>query len=152
MPGDYAQAAATIPNIAATVACGNGNGNGNGQIASAGGENILVWEHLSKAQFINGSYTCAAAAAPATSPSNPYGGLLDLQFDAAFQSQTGARHNLKTGAGIPSDILAEIDRKVDDGSPTQGTFRAPAAADAACFGTAWVTTAPGTNCQGTTLF
>lgn len=152
LPGDYAQAVATIPNILATVACGNGNGNGNGQIASAGGENILVWEHLSKAQFINGSYTCAAAAAPATSPSNPYGGLLDLQFDAAFQSQTGARHNLKTGAGIPSDILAEIDRKVDDGSPTQGTFRAPAAADATCFGAAWVTTAPGTNCQGTTLF
>ena len=28
---------------------------------------------------------------------------------------TTARHNLKTGGQIPSDLLAEVDRKNDDG-------------------------------------
>jgi len=154
LPGDYAAAAANIPNVAATAACNNGNGNGSGTIVAAdANENILVWEHLAKAGFINGSYTCAAAATSATSPSNPYGGLVDLQFDAAFQNQAGSRHNLKTGGSIPSDILAEVDRKVDDGNAGQGTFRSPAAADAACFAAAaWVTANPGPNCSGTTLF
>ena len=155
LPGDYAAAQTNIPNILAASPCGGGNGDGSGTITAAAGqhENILVWEHLAKAGFINGSYTCAAAATSATSPSNPYGGLVDLQFDAAFQNQAGSRHNLKTGASIPSDILAEVDRKVDDGNAGQGTFRSPAAADAACFAAgAWVTATPGTNCSGTTLF
>jgi hypothetical protein len=33
------------------------------------------------------------------------------------------RHNIKTGNQIPSDILAEIDRKVDDGNPVTGVFQ-----------------------------
>lgn len=156
LPGDYRDATTTIPNVAATAACGGGNGSGNGQITTGGNENMLVWEHLSKAQFINGSYTCAAPpATTATSPSNPYGGLVDLQFDGLFPGgAAGARHNLKTGLSMPSDILAEIDRKVDDGNPTQGSFRAgPLVPDVACVvGGAWLTTTPGTNCQGTTLF
>jgi prepilin-type N-terminal cleavage/methylation domain-containing protein len=157
LPGDFRDAVATIPNITATVAaCGNGNGNGNGQITAAGNENILVWEHLSRAQFINGTYTCAAAPATVTSvPANPYAGLLDLEFDADYQggAVSGMRHNLKTGLAMPSDILAEIDRKVDDGNPATGTFRAPATAEAACFGAAaWTTVTVGNNCQGTTLF
>lgn len=157
LPGDYAQATANIPNVAAGP-CGTagalGNGNGNGQINAAGSENILVWEHLARAGFINGSYTCAATATTATSPSNPYGGILDLQFDAAFLGGS-LRHNLKTGGSVPSDILAEVDRKVDDGNPAQGSFRAaPLAPVAGCAaGTAWVTApSPGTDCNGTTLF
>jgi prepilin-type N-terminal cleavage/methylation domain-containing protein len=155
LPGDYLQAATTIPNITTTVAaCGNGNGNGNGQITTNNAENILVWEHLAKAQFINGSYTCAAAATTATSPANPYGGLVDLQFDADFQggAATGSRHNLKTGGSMPSDILAEIDRKVDDGNPTTGSFRAPTPAVATCSGATWITTTPASDCEATTLF
>ena len=158
LPGDYRQATQNISNIALTQACGSGNGNGDGQILAAGNENILVWEHLAKAGFINGNYTCAAAPATnATSPSNPYGGLLDLQFDALFVNGSN-RHNLKTGGSVPSDILAEVDRKVDDGNPGQGSFRStasgnPLTAPAACAsGTAWVTTNPGSDCTGTTLF
>ena len=111
---------------------------------------MLVWEHLSKSGFINGSYTCNTAPSSATSPSNPYGSLLDLRYDAAFQQAggTASRHNLKTGSQVPSDILAEIDRKVDDGSPIQGSFRAPSTAAATCFSaTAWVTNPPGPDCQ-----
>jgi len=165
LPGDYSQAVANIPAVSATSGCGvtpGGNGDGDGTIENSGtspttaSENTLVWEHLSKSGFINGSYTCATTASSATSPSNPYGSLLDLRYDTAFQGAgTASRHNLKTGGQVPSDVLAEIDRKVDDGSPAQGSFRAPATADTACFaGTtlAWVTNPPGPNCSGTTLF
>lgn len=158
LPGDYSQALANIPGIGAvcTSVAGNGNGDGDGTIefGAAPYENLLVWEHLSKSGFINGSYTCAAAATSATSPSNPYGSLLNLQYDFAYQGSGGTanRHNLKTGQQVPSDILAEIDRKVDDGSPTQGSFRAPATANAACFAAAWITNPPGANCEATTLF
>jgi prepilin-type N-terminal cleavage/methylation domain-containing protein len=159
LPGDYAQATNNVPNVAAGpcgVAGSLGNGNGNGSITTAGSENILVWEHLARAGFINGSYTCATTASTGTSPSNPYGGILDLQFDGAFfGAGAGSRHNLKTGGSVPSDILAEVDRKVDDGNPAQGSFRAaPLAPLAGCAaGTAWVTApSPGTDCNGTTLF
>jgi len=156
LPGDYSQAVANITGVLETSGCGKtgtGDGDGDGQIGSATFENILVWEHLSKSGFINGSYTCAKTATSATSPSNPYGSVLNLVYDDGFQGAGKAsRHNLKTGGQVPSDILAEIDRKVDDGNPTQGSFRAPATANAACFATAWVTNPPGPNCEGITLF
>ena len=157
LPGDYGQALANIPGIGAVCTSGAGNGNGNGDGTIGFGaqphENLLVWEHLSKSGFINGSYTCATAASTATSPSNPYGSLLNLQYDTLYQGAGGAsRHNLKTGTQVPSDILAEIDRKVDDGNPTQGSFRAPAAASATCFGATWVTNPAGGNCEATNLF
>jgi prepilin-type N-terminal cleavage/methylation domain-containing protein len=155
LPGDYSQAVANITGVSITSACGvspGGNGDGDGQIESASSENTLVWEHLSKSGFINGSYTCATTPSSATSPSNPYGALLNLVYDDGFQGGTASRHNLKTGGQVPSDILAEIDRKVDDGNPTQGSFRAPKTANAACFAAAWVTNPPGPNCEGISLF
>ena len=124
-PGDYSQAAT---NLTCTPACTNGNGNG--QIRSiAGGdvidEHIAVWEHLSKAGFINGNYTYSAGAPSATnSPVNPYAMYLVLIYDAIYDPAGGTpRHNLKTGNQIPANILAEIDRKVDDGIATTGSFR-----------------------------
>ena len=61
LPGDYTAATTNITGVAATAACGNGNGNGNGRIETTNLENVLAWEHISKAGFINGTYTCAAA-------------------------------------------------------------------------------------------
>src|SRR5574340_735598 len=49
LPGDYADAKNNIKGV-------NEVGNGNGQIET-GKESILAWDHLSKAGFINGSYT-----------------------------------------------------------------------------------------------
>ncbi|MGZ5093410.1 MAG: prepilin-type N-terminal cleavage/methylation domain-containing protein [Burkholderiales bacterium] len=159
LPGDYSQANANIPNMGTVCNTGGvgGNGNGNGQIevfVAPSYENLLVWEHLSKSGFINGSYTCAATASAATSPSNPYGSFLDLRFDTLYQGSAGtaSRHNLKTGTQVPSDILAEIDRKVDDGNAATGSFRAPFTANNACFNPNWMTNPPGPNCEATTLF
>ena len=165
VPGDYAQA---ITNIAgATV-----NGSGNGQITAntvAGATNdefIAVWEHLSRAGFINGSYTYAASPETSASvPTNPYVRFIRVIYDNIYGDNTGAsRHNIKTGNQIPSDIMAEIDRKVDDGNPVGGVFQfstydgggtggtAPTGGAAGqCYnGTAW--TAPSvTNCGGASL-
>jgi len=123
LPGDYSQA---VGNIALVTT----NGNGNGQIRSiAAGdvadEFILVWEHLSRAGFINGSYTYAAGGeTPASSPTNPYARYIQVIYDAVYGAGGGAvRHNIKTGNQISSEILAEIDRKVDDGNPVLGVFQ-----------------------------
>lgn len=167
LPGDYANAKATITGITDVAGCGNGTGNGNGDgtILAALNENILAWEHLSKAGFINGSYTCAAAPAVATSaPANPYGQFLNLIYDNGYAANGAAqtRHNLKTGGSIPSDILGEIDRKVDDGNAVTGSFRGQIAGTgidgtlANCYSAApggvWVSTPGGTSCGGVTVF
>ena len=169
LPGDYSNAVATITGITSTCGTGAGNGNGNGQIELAGtptsaSENVLVWEHLSKAGFINGTYTCNATVSATTSPSNPYGQYLNLIYDATY-ADTGtatSRHNLKTGGSSPSDLLGEIDRKVDDGKATSGSFRSMTAGtgvtaascyDAATGGTGvWVSTPGFPSCGGATIF
>ena len=159
LPGDYLNATATITGVS-TAACNGGNGDGDGQIETTANENTLAWEHLSKAGFINGTYTCAAAVSQATSPTNPYGQFLDLVYDANYGGTTPpARHNLKTGAQIPSDILGEIDRKIDDGNALQGSFRAQVGGGvdtttANCYSAAgvWVSTSPGPNCGGASMF
>ena len=127
LPGDYSLATTNIANTTA-------NGNANGQIEFAAAacaapcysaEYIVVWEHLSRAGFINGSYTYAPAPeGPASVPTNPYVRYIQVVYDAVYGTGTPAvRHNIKTGNQIPSDILAEIDRKVDDGNPVGGVFQ-----------------------------
>jgi prepilin-type N-terminal cleavage/methylation domain-containing protein len=159
-PGDYAKASGTISGVSAGP-CGtpaaDGNGNGNKQIETAGSENILAWEHLSKAGFLSGSYTCALTVSPSTSAYNSYGEPLDLVHDAQHAGTAQPRHNLKTGAKIPSNLLGEMDRKIDDGDATRGTFRAmlsPSITPADCYSAegVWRVDAPSTNCGATTLF
>jgi prepilin-type N-terminal cleavage/methylation domain-containing protein len=161
LPGDYANATTTITGVAPTAACGTtGNGNGNGQIEGGTNENTLAWEHLSKSGFINGTYTCSATVSAATSPTNPYGQYLNLVFDANYAGTTPpSRHNLKTGASVPSDILGEIDRKVDDGNALTGVFRSQVGGGVSttttdCYNATgvWVSTPGGPNCGGATLF
>jgi prepilin-type N-terminal cleavage/methylation domain-containing protein len=124
-PGDYTGATVNIANVAVTAACNNGNGNGNGQIETANAEMILAWEHLSKAGFITGTYTCAAADANTTTPVNPYNVYVRLIYDGVYGIAGGGtpRHNVKTGAQVPVEIMAEIDRKIDDGAPYTGGFQ-----------------------------
>jgi prepilin-type N-terminal cleavage/methylation domain-containing protein len=165
LPGDYsgANAFANIRGIAnATV---GGDGNGVVQDVAANTETVLAWTHLSQAGFITGSYnaTTATPAANATfAPTNPYNAIIQLQYDSVYQGAASDRTNLKTGNQIPVDILAEIDRKIDDGRADQGNFRfsafnggvaAPTAAN--CFTAAtgaWNATTDQSNCGATSLF
>jgi prepilin-type N-terminal cleavage/methylation domain-containing protein len=169
LPGDYTTATTNIANSTQ-----NGNGNGRVETAatpvsgSAVQENILVWEHLSRAGFINGSYTFATTASATTSVTNPYGVYMDLAYDAVYGAGTSAaRHNIKTGAQIPVEIIVEVDRKVDDGLPNTGSFQfstyqgngaaAPAAGAAGACTSAttaagiWNATNGTPNCGGASL-
>src|SRR5262245_28461003 len=124
LPGDYGAASTNIPNCGT---CQNGNNNGQITTQTAGGPNeeyISAWEHLSKAGFVTGSYVYANAPAATNTPVNPYGSLVQLIYDNVYMDAAPAqRHNLKTGANIASDILAEVDRKIDDGLANGGQFR-----------------------------
>jgi len=179
LPGDYGAAVANIPNCGPAPGPACQNGDNNGQIASTASvppaalnENVSAWEHLSKAGFITGSYLFGAGTPAATNtPVNPYGSLLELIYDTNYQDGAAAagpiRHNLKTGNNIPSDILAEVDRKVDDGLATGGQIRfspfVPAGGTAPSFATcaiaagnpgagSWNSATPASNCGAATLF
>jgi prepilin-type N-terminal cleavage/methylation domain-containing protein len=170
-PGDYTAATTNINAVAATAACNNGNGNGNGRIETAAQENVLAWEHLSKAGFITGTYTCAATEGPTTSPVNPYGVYMQVVFDGAYGIASGGatRHNIKTGSQVPVDIIAEMDRKIDDGAPYTGGFQfsvyqgngaaaptessptTPACTSTNTIAAVWNATNGSTNCGGASL-
>lgn len=163
LPGDYLNASTNIAGLAATE-----NGDGNGRIEVAGGgasanESVLVWEHLSRAQFINGLYAYAAEPAEGTNPRNPYGAFVELMHDGVYGTgtalaQLAVRPNLKTGANVPADIMAEIDRKTDDGLPESGSFQRSThggpAAGCIVAGppVAWNAATGGANCSGAMLF
>jgi prepilin-type N-terminal cleavage/methylation domain-containing protein len=176
LPGDYATAST---NLKCTATCLNGNGNG--QIQSAATpvsgsevhEDILAWSHLTAANFLNGSYNMTATETTQTdanSPKNPYSIYMQLVYDNVYADAAPVpKHNLKTGSQIPVEILAEVDRKIDDGNPLQGGFRfsvfvpnggtalpAPAATYSAgvCASTGgtWFSTNSETNCGGASLF
>jgi prepilin-type N-terminal cleavage/methylation domain-containing protein len=157
LPGDYANATGTIP--AMTTGCNSGNGDGNGHIDASKNEDTLAWEHLSRAQFLTGAYTCNATVSAATSPANPYAQFFVVVYDANYAGTAQSRHNLKTGGAMPSDLLAEIDRKVDDGNANTGSYRAQVggAVDSTtgnCYDANgnWASTTPGLNCGGATLY
>jgi prepilin-type N-terminal cleavage/methylation domain-containing protein len=168
LPGDYDRATANIANIANGACPGNGNGNGRIEAGGVENESVLVWEHLSKAGFISGSYTCDPIESAATTPTNPFAVRMQIIWDNEFYDAQGQaatpRHNLKSGDQIPSDILAELDRKIDDGSATGGTFRfsafssgtdAPAGAGTCYIATApnpWNSSNAAANCGAATLF
>ncbi|MCU0869536.1 MAG: prepilin-type N-terminal cleavage/methylation domain-containing protein [Burkholderiales bacterium] len=168
LPGDYSQA---TTNIQGVTAAPNGNGNGDGQIttpSSGTNEIYLVWEHLSKSGFINGNYVYATAVGETTTPKNPYGQYVRLAYDNVYAVPSGtpvSRHNLKTGNQIPVEIMAEVDRKVDDGQPTTGSFvyavfsdggTAPPAVGTGCVNSStpaqWILTgSTEVNCGGSSL-
>ena len=137
-----------MPNIAH-------NGDGNGLIDQPE-ERALVWSHLQAAGYITGSYPGNGTAAPTvaaeeygcpitTCPDNGFGQGMVIDRSALQQSATIATppaHELLTGRQIPSDVLAELDRKIDDGTPSAGSMQLGQE------GTNWGSTVEVTACQG----
>ena len=62
---------------------------------------------------------------PDNSPTNIFGAYLQVIYDENWghSGNTTMRHNIKTGNQIPVELLAEIDRKTDDGRPSKGRFQ-----------------------------
>ena len=126
LPGDYHFASATID--CGTLSCLDGNGNGRIEAEGTPGEDILAWQHLSAARFIAWDIERIdpnASATSRTTPTNAFGGHLQIASDARFGlgGQPAERSNIKTGNRIPPEVLAEVDRKVDDGLPGSGRFQ-----------------------------
>jgi prepilin-type N-terminal cleavage/methylation domain-containing protein len=170
LPGDYATASTNINNVSL-------NGNGNGRIepnAAAPAfthEEILAWNHLTAAGFLNGSFTTASGDALATdtnNPKNPYSVYIQIIYDQVYGTGTPPfKHNLKTGNQVPVEIIAEVDRKIDDGLPFAGGFQysvyvpngGTALIPAQCVNTGappaastWAINLGNTNCGGASLF
>jgi prepilin-type N-terminal cleavage/methylation domain-containing protein len=157
LPGDYAQASGNIPNVTT-------GGNGNGTIDSDK-ESILAWHHLTNAGFISCSpcvtdHSADPAPSQGNSPTNAFGGVSYIQYDANFEPTSSAKsNNLHSGASIPSNVLVEVDRKIDDGAPGSGAIRFSAVGNADvtnCLSGAapktWNITSPAANCGISSLF
>ena len=115
-----------IASVAATA--------GNGQIAAT--DSSTAFQNLTATQFISCSVCTVggAASTSANSPSNVYGGVLQLVTDNTLANIVSAtagptitlpspRTNVKTGNLIPSNVMGEIDLKSDDGNPFTGNVR-----------------------------
>ncbi|MCB1749007.1 MAG: hypothetical protein KDK06_17660, partial [Gammaproteobacteria bacterium] len=132
VPGDWGatNAEKAIPGV-------DNGGNANGRLDDAGGgpqqEALALWEHLSKSRFIQGSFTGDPASLPDQdstdlAPRNAFNGFLMLYRSSDYYDGEGGgtpsdQLNLVLGAGIPVNVLAELDRKIDDGLPASGVLR-----------------------------
>jgi hypothetical protein len=120
VPGDYSAAQA---NINSTLANGQGNG-----LVNTNAERGQVWAHLAASRMISGDYSGANLgganyACPGTiCPLNGFGRGISISFGNEG-TNVGNSNEIISGAGIPVAILAELDRKTDDGLANTGTMR-----------------------------
>jgi prepilin-type N-terminal cleavage/methylation domain-containing protein len=169
VPGDYVQATLNIRG-----ATQNGNGNGRIESTTVPNESILAWEHLTQSGFLSPTFVYNATESTQTTLSNSSGAFLQIIYDGVYGGGTTAapgplRHNIKTGSQIPVHVLAEADRKIDDGLPNTGGFQfsryqgngaveptdggtaAPACTSATTAAGIWNSTNGSTNCGGASL-
>ena len=120
LPGDYVDAKRYIP--------GAVGGDGDGTIAE--NESPRVFQHLAGAGYLRcpqcTSQTTHIASA-SNSLQNNYGGIMSIWSDGTHYAARGGanateRLQIHTGPRIPSNILAEVDRKLDDGIANGGDF------------------------------
>ena len=132
IPGDYNRA-----NIYLTNA---GNGDGSGMVEN--GESALALQHLTAAGYIRcaqcTSTVSSSAPSSANSLLNNYGGVMSLWTDGTHHldttgtapagdhsntAATGGKSSpiqVHTGPSIPSNIIGQVDQKIDDGLANSG--------------------------------
>jgi len=193
IPGDLTAAQAAQVGVGANAAQGT-----QGDSVVLLGDSQQFFNNLTVAGFISCAPCTSAVAALSTptavnSPSNAYsqplgfiqdptvvGGITAGSFFATSTAGELARPLLLTGSGYTSAMLAEADRKLDDGTPGSGSFRYSDASYtgllAAVLSTAgtskttngsgaiascvaltattgvWIAAPPAPNCQGASLF
>jgi prepilin-type N-terminal cleavage/methylation domain-containing protein len=125
LPGDYVFAPQYIK--------GSVKGNGDGVIIE--NESPVVFQHLTAAGYLR-CPQCTTNKDGGAKPSalnslqNTYqhGGIMAIFADSAHYmvrggaSGSAARLMIHTGPRIPSNILSEVDRKLDDGNANTGDF------------------------------
>lgn len=133
VPGDYDNASNNINGVAGGVNGGNGNGNG---LVEANNDRGLFWLHLAAAGFLTGNFDGQAQGNGLNCPStrcgtNTYGAPMLFSFGSAADGTNRNANELRTGRSIPVDVLAELDRKIDDGLPRTGNFQVDGSVNAA---------------------
>jgi prepilin-type N-terminal cleavage/methylation domain-containing protein len=133
LPGDFtdALAASGIPMAGNTPTRGCNASNitcQNGRIDDVNeNESILAWHQLTRAGFITGNYDGIGNIPTATNtPTNAFSGYLQIIYDPVYldaNPNPPAIFQVKTGSNIPSSVLSELDRKMDDGFPQTGALR-----------------------------
>ena len=105
-------------------------GNDDGLVESdTGNEDIIAWTQLSASGLLSDYYRIesptTALPSPVNTPRNVFGGYLHFASDALWGASTNAvrRPNAKAGNQIPVEVLAEVDRRIDDGRPALGGFQ-----------------------------
>ncbi|MFN7834912.1 MAG: type II secretion system protein [Burkholderiaceae bacterium] len=148
LPGDFSNPNAAVP---------GGAGDDSGAIDNAA-EAGRVFAHLSGAGLIKGNFTATEISGlcpKTTCPATAFGGTLTVATGTT-RAKTGtesAALEASTGEQVPAKQLAELDRKLDDGNPRTGAFRASGAESyAACMTTTgWNEAANPRNCAGVYL-
>ena len=150
LPGDFPNAATQIDSAAVP-------GNGDGRIDDAR-ERAGVWQQLALAGFISGDFDGRSGSSgsatdvecgPATCPRNPFGGAYKISYATQAADARGAAHEIYTGDRIPVGILAELDRKLDDGRPGGGRLRVHRGFASACTRNGeWDVASAHANCAG----
>lgn len=133
-PGDYLTAQSNI-NLPGAPDGGDANG-----LVDSDAERGRVWVHLEAAGYLTGGYNVdtftvaddAYDCVVTGCPDNGFGAGMNLSYGTQVQSGTVDAHELITGRGIPVEVLAELDRKVDDGAAGSGAMQLGVA------GTGWV--------------
>ena len=155
LPGDMGQASTTVGNgaVDCTWSCDNG-------LIQPWRNTSLVTNNLISAGFYSGAFATAETnAAPTTqnAPANPWGGPMFVAYWNQYNDAvaTPSRTGTYTGRAIPASVMAEIDRKIDDGTPQTGSFRSawPQRVTATCVaGNTWVVVNGGSDCAGVQFF
>jgi prepilin-type N-terminal cleavage/methylation domain-containing protein len=125
VPGDYSVASTNINGVAGGAGGGNGDGNG---LVNTNNDRGLFWLHLAASGFLTGNFDGQAQANNLNCPpdrclTNSYGAPMMFSFGQFADGSNRNAHELMTGRSIPVDVLAELDRKIDDGIPRAGTFQ-----------------------------
>lgn len=122
LPGDYVHASANIPGAAPRANYNPGDG-----IIEVN-ESPIVFQNLTGAGYLRCPQCTADDDDPPTalnSLQNQYGGVMGIFHDSTYYAAVGgpggrARLYIHTGPQIPSNIISEVDRKIDDGIANTG--------------------------------
>ena len=155
VPGDMSNASSIVASIADDCSRNCDNGRIDGWRNSS-----IVLNHLSAAGLYSGPFAQSESNSrptTANAPDNSFGGAMFMRYWGAV-AQTGTRQNytaIYTGRNMPAEVLAEIDRKIDDGLPQSGSFRAawPDQNGSRCYDSSSNTwELGGVDCGGALLF
>lgn len=150
IPGDFPKAALQIDSEAK-------GGDGNGRVDDSS-ERAGVWQQLSLAGFISGSYDGSQSSVGSSSdvscgsqtcPQNPFSGFYKISYSAQAADADSPANEIFTGGQIPVSILSQLDTRLDDGRADTGRFRVHRAFVSSCTRNGdWDLLSDNANCAG----